>query len=468
MITQKVSVPVNCIEENEIRREHFENVDSKLNEIQEEKKLDELQEITEAIWENKSSILGGLSLVLIKERYGELLEQEYFECPQCGRVLKRRGDPVKKTLDTKLGGIDLYRPYFYCKHCKEGYYPLDEALGLAAGKKQYDVQEMEAYLASQLPYEEACDSYKKCTGNHTSTQHMFETTNRVAEDIDVLDVCPWKESIEQTVKQLAAESFRRPIIMIGVDGAHAPTRPEPSARKGKRGKGQWREAKGFRIYLIDRKRIIHLISWHQIQSDEQLVTALQKIKEAGLIPEDMVRIALIGDGARWIWNKVSVLFPNAKEIIDFYHCSDYIHEVAHLQYGQGTRKAQEWVEAAFARLFHNQVDSVIWGLQRMIPVSEEAQKQINDTIHYLSTHPERFNYRAFKKAGYHIGSGAIESANKFIGHVRIKRSGAWWYPSLANNILKLRCAIYNGTFERIMHQYKNRNQQQIYGKKWAG
>lgn len=25
-----------------------------------------------------------------------------------------------------------------------------------------------------------------------------------------------------------------------------------------------------------------------------------------------------------------------------------------------------------------------------------------------------------------IGSGGIESANKFIGHVRLKRPGAWW------------------------------------------
>ena len=47
-----------------------------------------------------------------------------------------------------------------------------------------------------------------------------------------------------------------------------------------------------------------------------------------------------------------------------------------------------------------------------------------------------------------MGSGGIESANKFICHVRLKRSGAWWYERTSNQMLALRCAKYNGTFER--------------------
>ena len=48
--------------------------------------------------------------------------------------------------------------------------------------------------------------------------------------------------------------------------------------------GQWREAKGFRFYLIDDERIVHLLSWHPVQNEEQLGAALQQVKEAGLIP----------------------------------------------------------------------------------------------------------------------------------------------------------------------------------------
>jgi hypothetical protein len=67
---------------------------------------------------------------------------------------------------------------------------------------------------------------------------------------------------------------------------------------------------------------------------------------------------------------------------------------------------------------------VIAGMKRMKAKSNEAEMKITDTIRYLSNHREKMDYGAAKRGGYHIGSGAIESANKFIGHVRLKRSGA--------------------------------------------
>jgi hypothetical protein len=43
----------------------------------------------------------------------------------------------------------------------------------------------------------------------------------------------------------------------------------------------------------------------------------------------------------------------------------------------------------------------------------------------------------------------MESSNKFICHVRLKRSGAWWYEENSNQMLALRCAKYNGTFDQV-------------------
>jgi hypothetical protein len=89
----------------------------------------------------------------------------------------------------------------------------------------------------------------------------------------------------------------------------------------------------------------------------------------------------------------------------------------------------------------------------MQPASPEAQEKIAEVIRYLSKRKDQVNYGSAKRAGYQLGSGAIESANKFIGHVRLKRSGAWWYITNANNILKLRCAKYNGTYDNIIRKY---------------
>lgn len=100
----------------------------------------------------------------------------------------------------------------------------------------------------------------------------------------------------------------RPILVLAIDGTDVPTRLE-TARGKRRGrkrsrakraqwKGQWREAKGFRFYLVDEDRILQLISWHQIQDEEEFFEALKQVKEAGLIPEEQVRLCVLADGAR--------------------------------------------------------------------------------------------------------------------------------------------------------------------------
>ena len=95
-------------------------------------------------------------------------------------------------------------------------------------------------------------------------------------------------------------------------------------------------------------------------------------------------------------------------------------------------------------------------------MSSEAEETITDVIRYFSNRKNRVDYGSAKRDGYHLGSSAIESANKFIGHVRLKRSGAWWYITNANNILKLRCAKSNGTYDRIIQKYIEMDRQKKY------
>jgi hypothetical protein len=282
----------------------------------------------------------------------------------------------------------------------------------------------------------------------------------------VLSVSPTAEEIRQRVAEVAEGRKWRPILVLAIDGADVPARPETAkgrrpGRKRKRAKrarwkGQWREAKGFRFYLVDGERIVHLLSWHQVQSDKELGEALRQVKEAGLIPQEKVRLCVIADGAKWIWNLVKALFPSAVQILDYYHCSGHLHKVACVQFGDHPEKQIEWVEAAVARLFCGEVQRVIGDLQCMKATSAQAAEEIRELIGYLTNNQGRVDYGFARKGGYPLGSGGIESAHKFIGHVRLKRSGAWWYVERANQMLALRCAKYNGTFDRVFEAYKQR------------
>ncbi|MBI3301709.1 MAG: hypothetical protein HYZ72_06485 [Deltaproteobacteria bacterium] len=69
--------------------------------------------------------------------------------------------------------------------------------------------------------------------------------------------------------------------------------------------------------MVDDDRIIHLLSWHQIQAHAELFAALRQVKEAGLIPAEQLRLCVVADGAQWIWQGVQQLFPAAEAILDY-------------------------------------------------------------------------------------------------------------------------------------------------------
>lgn len=179
------------------------------------------------------------------------------------------------------------------------------------------------------------------------------------------------------------------------------------------------------------------------------------MSEAGLIPAGQVRLCVVADGAEWIGKHVQALFPQARQVLDYYHCAPYVHTIAKAHYGTSAQ-GLEWGEATMTRLYLGQVSAVLGGLRRMQPTSDEAARAIANGWEYLDAHRGRTNYRQFRCGGYPLGSGGIESSNKFICHVRLKRSGAWWYEVNSNQMLALRCAKYNGTLAQVFARHQQR------------
>jgi hypothetical protein len=164
---------------------------------------------------------------------------------------------------------------------------------------------------------------------HFGSARMHPFTNQAGAELTVLDVAPSRQEIERRIASVSAGRFRRPVLVLGIDGASVPTRPD-SAREpceGRRGKraqrarwrGPWRDAKGFRFSLMDGERIVHVLSWHQVHNEEQLGEALKQIKEAGVIPEEQVRLCVVCDGAEWRGKHVQAWFPQARQVLDSSH-----------------------------------------------------------------------------------------------------------------------------------------------------
>jgi hypothetical protein len=291
-------------------------------EAQRQEPAPSLAQVTETVWNLRQALTGGLTETIVEHAHQGEHARQQSRCPQCARCLTARA-PVRRTVETLVGLVQLERPYFYCPACRVGLYPLDEVLGLSPGRTQLDVQKAAAKLVTEVPYDEAQRLLSDLTGVGVGSERMHTCTNRVAEGLTVLDVAPSRDEIKRRIAAVATGRWRRPVLVLGIDGAYVPTRPE-SARGRRPGhgrhrakrplwRGQWRDAKGFRLYLMNGERIVHVLSWHQVQTEEQLGEALKHVKEAGLSPEEQVRLCVVCDGAEWIWKHVQALFPHARQ-----------------------------------------------------------------------------------------------------------------------------------------------------------
>jgi hypothetical protein len=301
-------------------------------------------DLSDLMTENRQDFLGSCLQHLIEEEYSDSIDLEEGSCPRCGKTCTNR-QVVRKKLDTMQGS------------CEQGFAPLDAVAEISRRGKQFDVQKRAVKLAAQLPFATASEFFEDLTGLKASDHFIHELFEEVADHAGLEMVVPDRDEIDRRIASAWTGKWR-PVLAVASDGAHLPTRPK-ARRNAKRGRGQYKEAKGFRIYLVSKNRIVHVASRHQIQDEDQFGVDLALV--AGRIPQSKVRMALLGDGADWLWKHMTACFPGAREVLDFYHCSEHLHEVAKAQYGEKSADCLQWVEATLCRLFYGEVGHVVAG-----------------------------------------------------------------------------------------------------------
>src|SRR5262249_13168772 len=184
-----------------------------------------LEQLTRTVWEQRQALTGSLTTAILEQRYGAEQAQRSAPCPQCGRTVAARA-VVSRTVETLVGEVAVDRPYFYCVPCAHGFAPLEAALSLAEGRKQFDLQRAAAKLTAEVPYETARGLFAEVTGVTLGTERLPTLTNVVTEGLGVLDVAPTRSEIEAKVTAVSVGHRQRPILVLAIDGAQVPTRPE--------------------------------------------------------------------------------------------------------------------------------------------------------------------------------------------------------------------------------------------------
>ena len=181
-------------------------------------------------------------------------------------------------------------------------------------------------------------------------------------------------------------------------------------------------------------------------SAEDLATRItQVLREVGW--EHLPMGEILGDGAPWIWKVAAAHFPGVRQTLDYYHLSEHLYAFAHLLYPNNPAGAKAWVEEKIGALLMDRVGGVLSALKRMRPWKKAIRDALAQLIGYVERNRTRIRYQAPWHSGLAVGSGAVEGACKHVIQSRCKRAGMRWKQPGFLNILTLRLASLNGTFQ---------------------
>ena len=138
--------------------------------------------------------------------------------------------------------------------------------------------------------------------------------------------------------------------------------------------------------------------------------------------ERAARRAVLGDGAKWIWNVASEHFPDAVQIVDRFHAKQHLSDVAKSIYGAGSDLGKQWARERHDELDASDIDAILGALRVHSPKDEEARKCVG----YVEDNRARMRYAEFRAAGLCTSTGVVEAGCKTTIGTRCKRAGMHW------------------------------------------
>lgn len=313
--------------------------------------------------------------------------------------------------------------------------PLDERLGLLRGKASPALAEKIALLGSELPYIRAARMLQGLLGLQFSVSTVRRITMdlgkaaRKAEElaVTVLESDPGEACVGAQVQQVKVDGA----MIRRVGGAFAEVRTMVIGELQLQAEGAAQATK---------------LSYFSLLADAKAFNQQATLEIYRRGTDNGRMVVAVNDGAEWIDEVVALHYPEAIRILDWAHASGYLHAAGHAVDGSCGGACQRLLDELGGGT-PERVLELLADLIRQQESSEPVRTILEQSASYLSKRTAQLRYPQFRAAGLPIGSGIVESANKNIVQVRLKRPGMSWQPENANAILTLRCADQNGHWQ---------------------
>ncbi len=366
-------------------------------------------------------------------------------CPNCGQRVEAQ-DWRQRTVRTVCGKISFERPWFVCEHCQHNFSVVDHTLELVPRARLSEgLCEWIIGLGAAKSFVEAEYWLNKLTGIKVSDETIRQHTERRGDEIE-LELQVASEQVKKTQEPAAPLDSAPGMLVVETDGVMV------------RYLDGWHEVKlGLVAGYQDRKMVApsytaaresaeafgpRLLAEAARRGALEIVGWEGSVAQPGLaVLRDVV---VLGDGAKWIWNLAAEHFGERTEIIDFYHASEHIWDVAKAIHGEGTSEAKVWAEKRVEELLKKGARPVRWALVKAKAQTPESVKVLRVERDFFRNNAARMDYPTFRARGLPIGSGAVESSAKHLVQQRMKRPGARWSEQGAQAVLNVRSRLLSG------------------------
>jgi hypothetical protein len=340
-----------------------------------------------------------------------------------------------------------------------GFFPLLRALGIDFEVTPAAADEITREVVSSESVRVARDSLdrRKLDLGHGAVLRVVNKVGRRA--VKQLDswIAAQLEAGPRSEEQ-AVLSGRR--VVVAVDGGRIRLRVPKAGRPKKNGHRRydtpWVEPKQLCIYVVDDEGVMDG-SWRPVLDatlgDADAIFDHAAAYLLALGANHARELIILGDGAPWIWNRVSALAEtvgiDSKRvfcILDTYHALKRLNDIAdRLHTDEATRK--EWVKKTEAMLRAGDGPGLVatfTALDALFPGEGFA----TDSDFFKDT--ARIDYATHREAKRPVGSGAVESAIRRVVNLRIKATTKFWLEENAEHMLRLRSFLKAGRFDDLL------------------
>lgn len=352
----------------------------------------------------------------------------------------------KKTISTLVSMVTINRAYYFCYKCGNSYIPLDKEFKIEDSRKSPGVTEAMCITSAMEPFRPAEEMLYKLAGIKADKETIRNTAEKIGNILyeqqnPEIEKYYW----ENRKENIPTEKLPYPKhLYTTADGTCVNTLDG------------WKEIKCGAIFDADikdgepqRAKTTYIGSFEDSTNfmKRLYVEAYKRgIDNAGK------QIAL-GDGAKWIWNEIDFNIPDAVKILDYYHATEKIWDIGKIIYPADENKVKIFVEPYLNCLNAGKTNKMIKKIKRIETKSTEMEEKIQQAIIYYQNNKDKMNYEEYKKQGYFIGSGVVESSCKHLVSKRLKRSSMKWSQKGATGILQLRTCLLNNNWDNFWRNY---------------